>query len=262
MVKPLISANLGPRRLANVTSLIQVRQRLAAAMTETVTYAFAPAPQAALPIIGTAAMFPVNRVFCVGRNYAAHARELGHDPTCEPPFFFQKNPDCLTTDGTFPLPPDYGDVHHEIELAVALHSGGVSIASDDALTHVYGYAVALDMTRRSLQAELKRFGRPWEIAKAFAASAPCSAIARVTDIGHPHAGAISLAVNGTPRQSGDLADMIWSVPNLIAKLSRHFTLRSGDLILTGTPEGVGPIARGDKLAGRIAGVGELSVLVV
>jgi len=219
------------------------------------TFAVPPAPPVVLPVAGTTAMFPVNRIFCVGRNYADHAREMGHDPQREPPFFFQKNPDCISTTGDFPCPREAGEVHHEVELAVALHSGAASIAAEHALDHVFGYAVALDMTCRDIQADLKRLGRPWEVAKAFAASAPCTAIARAADIGHPQAGAITLDCNGVRRQAGDLADMIWPVPELIAELSRFFTLRSGDIILTGTPAGVGPVSPGDTLTCHISGIG-------
>lgn len=224
-------------------------------------FVFTPTPRPILPVIGREAVFPVNRIFCVGRNYAAHAREMGHDPDREPPFFFQKNPDGLVADGRFPYPRHTADVHHEIELAVALQSGGSDIAPAAALAHVFGYAVALDMTKRDVQAELKRQARPWEVAKAFAACAPCSPIAPATQIGHPSAGAISLDVGGVRRQSGDLADMIWPVPDLIAELSRHFTLAPGDLIFTGTPDGVGPVHPGDRLHGSIAGVGTLSLSV-
>lgn len=230
-------------------------------MTDFMTFAVPPAPPVVLAVVGTPAMFPVNRIFCVGGNYAEHAREMGHDPQREPPFFFQKSPDCLTTTGVFPIPPGAGEVHHEVELAVALHSGAANIPAQGALDHVFGYAVALDMTRRDLQAELKRQGRPWEVAKSFTASAPCSAITRAADAGHRESGAITLDCNGTRRQTGDLADMIWPVPELIAELSRFFTLRSGDIILTGTPKGVGPVAPGDQLLARIAGLGELRVSV-
>lgn len=226
------------------------------------TFVFAPAPVITLPVSGSGALFPVNRVFCVGRNYAAHAREMGHDPDREPPFFFQKNPDCLVSDGSFPYPPNAAEVHYEIELAVALHSGGRDLTAAGALNHVFGYAVALDMTRRDVQAELKRLGRPWEAAKAFPASAPCSAIVPASSAGHPQAGAINLDINGTRRQTGDLAAMIWPIPDLIARLSRDFVLRAGDIILTGTPEGVGPVAMGDRLHGHIAGVGDLHVTVI
>lgn len=220
-----------------------------------------PASPCTIPVTGIDAVFPVNRVFCVGRNYAAHAREMGHNPDRERPFFFQKNPDCLITCGQFVYPTTSRDVHHEIELAVVLQAGGSDIRPEEALTCVFGYAVALDMTKRDLQAELKKQGRPWEAAKAFANSAPCSAIVRSSEIGHPNTGLITLDVNGARRQTGDLADLIWPVPALIAELSKLFTLHSGDVILTGTPDGVGPVVPGDKLAGHIDGVGELHVTI-
>ncbi|MFQ5622704.1 MAG: fumarylacetoacetate hydrolase family protein [Paracoccaceae bacterium] len=226
-------------------------------------FVFPPPVQAALPVRGTDAEFPVHRVYCVGRNYAAHAIEMGHDPDREPPFFFQKNPDNLLAEGRdFPYPPKTGDVHHEIELAVALKSGGANIAVGDALGHVFGYAVALDMTRRDLQGQMKKLGRPWEIGKAFEHSAPCSALVPAAGIGHPDKGAINLAVNGEMRQEGDLNQMIWKVPEMIAYLSELFVLRAGDVILTGTPSGVGPVRRGDRLLGHVDGVGDLAVSVV
>ncbi|MCB2052862.1 MAG: fumarylacetoacetate hydrolase family protein [Geminicoccaceae bacterium] len=216
-----------------------------------------------LPVRDEEGVFPVHRIYCVGRNYAAHVVEMGGDPDRETPFFFQKNPDCLVTNGAdFPYPPRTGDVHHEIEMVVALGSGGRDIPVEKALECVYGYAVGLDMTRRDLQAECKKAGRPWEIAKAFEHSAPCSAIFRASAIGHPGKGAVVLTVNGETRQEGDLGQMIWKVPEMIAYLSGLFELRPGDLIMTGTPSGVGPVVRGDRLHARIAGVGELDVKVV
>ena len=206
-------------------------------------------------------LFPVDRIFCIGRNYAAHAVEMGHDPDKEPPFFFMKSADCLALGGAFPYPPKTADVHHEIELVVALGLGGTGIAVGDALGHVYGYAVGLDMTRRDLQGEAKKLGRPWEVGKSFASSAPCSPLMPAARIGHPAAGAVTLDVNGERRQDGDLSQMIWKVPEMIAILSNYFELRPGDLIMTGTPAGVGAVARGDVLHGRIEGVGELTVRV-
>lgn len=225
-------------------------------------YVFAPPPQAALPVIGTDRLFPVHRVYCVGRNYAEHAREMGHDPDREPPFFFQKNPDNLVTDGAFPYPTASQDVQFEVEMAVALHSGGVSIARERALDCVWGYAVAIDMTRRDLQGEAKKLGRPWEVGKAFERSAPCSAIMPATTIGHPSSGAITLDVNGVRRQTGDLQQMIWDVPGLISILSNLFELAPGDVILTGTPAGVGPVTRGDELSATVEGIGRLDVRVI
>ena len=223
-----------------------------------------PAPPApSLPVAGTARRFPVRRVYCVGRNYAAHAIEMGHDPNREDPFFFQKNPDGLVPGGgRFPYPAATSDVHHEVELVVALARGGAGIAVEDALSHVYGYAVGIDMTRRDLQAVAKKAGRPWEVAKAFEHAAPCSAVAPAAAVGHPDRGAITLAANGEERQRGDLAQLIWKVPEIISYLSGLFTLAAGDVIFTGTPSGVGPVARGDRLRGEVEGVGVIEVEVV
>ena len=215
-----------------------------------------------LPIAGSDRVFPVRRVYCIGRNYAAHAVEMGHDPDREPPFFFQKNPDNLDVSGRFPYPPMSQDVHHEIELLVALKGGGRDIAVSAALECVLGYGVCLDMTRRDLQGAAKAAGRPWEIGKAFERSAPAGPLRLATEIGHPEAGQIRLDVNGARRQEGDLAQMIWKVPEMIAILSQYFELAAGDVILSGTPAGVGPVARGDVLVGAIAGIGALRVEVV
>ncbi|MGY4750029.1 fumarylacetoacetate hydrolase family protein [Pannonibacter sp. Q-1] len=216
----------------------------------------------ALPVAGADALFPVRRVYCIGRNYAAHAVEMGHDPSKEPPFFFQKNADNLDASGTFPYPGKTADVHHEVELAVVLKSGGSGITVADALSHVYGYAVALDMTRRDLQAVAKDMGRPWDTAKAFEHSAPIGPVVPASICGHPQAGAITLTVNGTLRQSGDLNQMIWKIPEMIAYLSDYFTLAAGDVILTGTPSGVGPVVRGDRLEASVEGFAPLTVDVV
>lgn len=224
-------------------------------------YAFPPVAQPTLPIIGSDLVFPVHRVYCVGRNYADHAREMGHDPEREPPFFFQKNPGNLRTDGAFSMPPLSRDVQFEIELAVCLERGGDNIAIADASACIFGYAVALDMTRRDLQAEAKKLGRPWETAKAFEDSAPCSAVRPAKGMRPLERGAIWLEQNGLRRQTGDLADMIWNIPEQIAHLSRLFVLRPGDVILTGTPAGVGRVERGDKLVGHVENVGELVVTV-
>ena len=226
------------------------------------SFLFDPPPVVALPIRDDERRFPVHRIYCVGRNYAAHAVEMGHDPDKEPPFFFQKNPDNLRLDGGFPYPSATQDVHHEIELVVALSGGGAGIAVADALERVFGYAVGLDMTRRDLQGAAKDQGRPWEVGKAFEHSAPCTALVPAAAIGHPDGGAIWLEVNGARRQEGDLNQMIWKVPEMIAYLSELFELRPGDLIMSGTPAGVGPVVRGDRLHGHIDRVGELEVLVV
>ena len=232
-------------------------------MAENGAYVFPPPPRASLPVRGTGKLFPVHRIYCVGRNYAEHAIEMGHDPTREPPFFFQKNPDNLIPGGgDFPYPPKSSDVHFEFELVVALGKGGRDIPVERALDHVYGYAVGLDMTRRDLQGEAKKLGRPWDVGKAFEHSAPCSQIVPASAIGHPAKGAVRLAVNGTVKQQGDLNQMIWKVPEMIAILSGLFELQPGDLIFSGTPAGVGAVKRGDVLEGKIEGVAELKVRVV
>lgn len=224
------------------------------------TYLFDPPTPPALPVFGTDLLFPVRRIWCVGRNYAEHAREMGHDPDREPPFFFAKPADAIVPSGaTIPFPMATGELHHEIELVVAIGERGVEVDPTAALDHVFGYAVGLDMTRRDRQAEAKRLARPWEIGKAFDRSAPISAIAPASRIGHPARGAIVLAVNGEVRQAGDLSGQIWSVAETIAHLSRLVELAAGDLIMTGTPAGVGSVRPGDRLEGRIEGVGELSV---
>jgi fumarylpyruvate hydrolase len=218
--------------------------------------------QPSIEVAGSTDRFPIRRIYCVGRNYAAHAREMGHDPDREPPFFFTKPADAVIPDGAvMAWPPATSDLHHEIELVVALGKGGRDIPEADALGHVFGYAVGLDMTRRDLQAQAKKAGRPWDMAKGFDQSAPCGIIRPASAIGHPDRGAIVLEVNGGTRQKGDLADMIWSVSETIAYLSGLVELHPGDLIYTGTPDGVGPVSRGDRLTGRVEGVGELSVTI-
>ena len=225
-------------------------------------YVFAPSPTPTLPVVGSEALFPVHRIYCVGRNFADHAIEMGHDPSREPPFFFQKNPDTLVLSGQdFPYPSQTKDVHHEIELVVALHKGGIDIPLESAMDHVFGYAVGLDMTRRDLQTEAKKAGRPWETGKSFEASAPCTPLVPASTIGHPTAGAIWVKVNGELRQSGDLNQMIWKVPEMISYLSGLFELKAGDLIFAGTPAGVGAVVRGDVMHGCIDGVGELHTRV-
>ncbi len=225
------------------------------------SYVFTPSPVTALPVRGSDALFPVRRVYCVGRNYAAHAIEMGHDPNKEPPFFFQKNPDNLVLDGKFPYPSSTSDVHHEIELLAFLSKGGENIPVDKALDCVFGYSIGLDMTRRDLQGEAKKMGRPWEVGKAFESSAPTGEIVPASEIGHPDKGAIWLKVNGKTTQEGDLNQLIWKLPETIAYLSGLFRLAPGDVIMTGTPAGVGPVARGDVLEGHIDGVGDLKVTV-
>ncbi|THF64717.1 fumarylacetoacetate hydrolase family protein [Pseudothauera nasutitermitis] len=223
-----------------------------------------PSDRPTVPVAG-GGLFPVRRIYCVARNYAAHAREMGADPTREAPFFFLKPGDAVLPvggdeAGRFPYPPATREVHHELELVVALGAGGTDLSVEQAAACIYGYAVGLDMTRRDLQAEAKAKGRPWDIAKAFDDAAPISAIVpapgKVLD-----AGEVLLRVNGEDRQCGDLADMIWSIPEIIAYFSRYYRLMPGDLIFTGTPEGVGPVLPGDLLEGRIDGVGTLSLRV-
>lgn len=221
-----------------------------------------PAPQVhTIPTAGGGS-FPVRRVYCIGRNFAAHAVEMGHDPDREPPFFFQKNPDNLDASGEFPYPPHSSDVHHEIELLVGLKSGGTNIPLDQALDHVWGYGVSLDMTRRDLQGQAKKMGRPWEIGKAFERSGPVGPLFPVSEVGHPDKGSVQLLVNGDVRQEGDLNQMIWKVPEMISYLSEYFELKAGDVIMAGTPSGVNAIERGDTMEATIEGVGALTVKVV
>ncbi len=223
-------------------------------------YAIPPSPPVTLPIEGSDAVFPVLRVFCVGRNYAEHAVEMGHDPDREPPFFFMKPAFAVVPNGgPLPFPPATDDLHHEVELVVALALGGADIPADQALGHVFGYGVGLDMTRRDLQAKAKEMGRPWDMGKGFDRSAPMSALRPASAIGHPDGGAIWLHVNGEIRQEGDLAQQIWKVPETIAYLSTLVELQPGDLIMTGTPKGVGRVVPGDRLEGHVDGVGDLTV---
>lgn len=225
-------------------------------------YVIETPPVIAVPIAGTDALFPVRRVYCIGRNYAAHAIEMGHDPDREPPFFFQKNPNNLDSSGEFPYPPHTSDVHHETEMAVALKSGGTDIPLDEALDHVFGYALSLDMTRRDLQGQAKKMGRPWEIGKAFERSAPMGPIHPVSETGHMDEGGVALTVNGKTVQEGNLNQMIWKVPEMISYLSEYFELAPGDVILTGTPAGVGPVVKGDEMEIAIEGLGSMVVKVV
>ncbi|GAB4384131.1 fumarylacetoacetate hydrolase family protein [Albidovulum sp.] len=225
-------------------------------------YVLPAPPVVGLPVAGTAALFPVRRVYCVGRNYAAHAVEMGHDPDREPPFFFQKNPDNLDPSGRFPCPEGAGEVHHELELAVFLGAGGRDIPGEGAAACIFGHALALDMTLRDLQAAQKKAGRPWEVAKAFERSAPVGPIHPVAATGPLAAGRITLHVNGALRQEGEIGRMIWKVPEIIAHLSRHFVLAAGDVILTGTPAGVGPVAPGDRLDLAGERLGRFAVQVV
>lgn len=214
-------------------------------------------------VAGTSDRFPVHRIYCVGRNYAAHTREMGHDPDREPPFFFQKPADTIVPEGgEFPYPIISKNVHYEMELVVAIGTSGDNIPAEKALDHIFGYAVGLDMTRRDLQNEAKDAGRPWESGKAFEHSAPCSRIYPVSKVKHPSHGAIWLTVNGETKQEANLSDLIWDIPHIIAYLSELFSLQPGDLIYTGTPAGVGPIQRGDIMRGGVENVGEIEIKVI
>jgi fumarylpyruvate hydrolase len=207
---------------------------------------------------GNESQFPVHRVYCVGRNYAEHAREMGGSPEREAPFFFSKPADAVVSKSTVPFPRMTAELHHEVELVVALGSGGSDVPSTDALSLVYGYAVGVDLTRRDLQSAAKKLRRPWDVAKGFDQSAPVSDIVPASICGHPKNGAISLSVNGNERQRGDLEQMIWSVPEILAELSRYYDLRPGDLVFTGTPAGVGALEPGDCVECAIEGVGRLA----
>jgi fumarylpyruvate hydrolase len=224
-------------------------------------FLFAPTNPVTVPI-ARGGLYAVRRVYCVGRNYAEHVVEMGND-TRDPPFFFTKPADAVVVGGAaIPYPPQTSDFHHEIELVVAIGKDGSDIPVEHALDHVYGYAAGLDMTRRDLQALAKKAGRPWDMAKGFDFSAPIGPIEPASAIGHPDRGAITLSVNGTERQRGDLGDQIWSVPEAIAFLSQYVRLREGDLIMTGTPAGVGAVTRGDVLEGNIAGVGTVRTTII
>ncbi len=226
-------------------------------------YVFAPPATVSVGVVGESARYPVRRIYCVGRNYAEHAREMGHDPDRELPFFFQKNPDNLVLNNKdFPYPTMTSNLHHEIELVVAMGQGGRDISAANALAHVYGYALGIDLTRRDLQNEAKKTGRPWEIGKAFEHSAPMTDITPATKSGHLSKGAIWLKVNGEVRQQSDLTQLIWNIPEIIAHLSAIFELRSGDLIMTGTPAGVAAVKPGDVMEGFCEGVGTIITKVV
>lgn len=225
-------------------------------------YVIAPPAQVVAPVVNSDSVFPVRRIYCIGRNYADHAVEMGHDPDREPPFFFQKNPDNLDFSGTFTYPEKSNDVHYEMELVIAIGKGGKNISLDNAVEHVYGYALGLDMTRRDLQSNMKKMGRPWEIGKAFEKSAPMGPIIPASDLGHPTEGLIDLKVNGLLKQKGNLNQMIWKTAEMINYLSEYYELAAGDLIMSGTPAGVGPIVKGDVMTGSVAGMGALIVTVV
>lgn len=220
-------------------------------------YVFTPGATGTVPVEGSASLFPVHRIYCVARNYADHAREMGASPERDPPFFFSKPADAAVCKPSIPFPRMTSELHHEVELVVALGSGGSDISPADALPLVYGYAVGVDLTRRDLQSTAKHMRRPWDVAKGFDRSAPVSRIVPVSVCGHPKSGAISLSVNGRKRQEGDLEQMIWSVSDILAELSRYFELQPGDLVFTGTPAGVGALEPGDRVKCYIEGVGSL-----
>jgi len=220
-----------------------------------------------VPVAGTTQRFPVRHVYCVGRNYAEHAKEMGGDATKEPPFFFTKPADAIVpvvppAVGRIPYPMATRNYHHELELVVAIGTSGVNIAAERAQSLIYGYAVGLDMTRRDLQSDMREKKRPWDIGKSFASAAPIAPIHPAAKTGALMRGAITLDVNGQRRQSGDLADMVWDVPNVLAFLSKLYRLEPGDLIFTGTPAGVGAVVPGDRLEGHIEGLTPLSIEVV
>lgn len=225
-------------------------------------YVFPPGPIPSVAVARLEQRFPVRRIFCVGRNYAAHAREMGKDPDREPPFFFSKPADGLVDDNaTIPYPPQTQNLHHEAELVVAIGEGGIDISEERALEHVWGYAVGNELTRRDLQLAARDKGRPWDFGKGFDRSAVCGPLHRVIDVGHLQTGFIRLFVNGEIKQDGDLSEMIWTIPEMIAILSRSVEIKVGDLIYTGTPAGVGPLVPGDVCAVEIAGLGKLTTTI-
>jgi fumarylpyruvate hydrolase len=225
-------------------------------------YVLPPPAVPSVAVSGTAARFPVRRIICVGRNYAAHAREMGRDPDREPPFFFLKPADTVVDDGaTVPYPPETENFHYEIELIVAIGTAGTNIPAERALDHVFGYGVGIDLTRRDLQLQAREQGRPWDWGKGFDLSAPIAPLHPVSEVGHPTAGRIWIAVDGQVKQDSDIAKLIWPVPDIISIASRSMELRPGDLIMTGTPEGVGPVQRGEVMTGGIDGLGEIRISV-
>jgi fumarylpyruvate hydrolase len=225
-------------------------------------YVLPPPPVPSVAVAGTEKRFPVRRILCVGRNYAAHAREMGRDPDREPPFFFLKPADTVVDDGaTVPYPPETQNFHYEIELVVAIGQSGTDIPAERALDHVFGYTVGIDLTRRDLQLAAREQGRPWDWGKGFDLSAPVAPLHPVSEVGHPRSGRIWLAVDGEVKQDADLAELIWGVPDIIAFASRSMELRPGDLIMTGTPAGVGPVKRGEVMTGGIDGLGEIRIAV-
>lgn len=226
------------------------------------TYIFPPAPQAAVAVRGSEARYAVSRIFCVGRNYAAHAREMGSDPDREPPFYFTKPASALApSGGSIPYAPGTQNLHYEMELVIAIGAPVFRATPEQAGAAVWGYAAGLDMTRRDLQNEAKAIGRPWDLGKGFEHSAVITELVPRDQLGDLSKGAITLAVNGVEKQRGDLSDMIWSVPELVANLSQFYHLQPGDLIYTGTPDGVGPVKPGDQITGVVEGLGELHIAI-
>ncbi len=227
------------------------------------SFVFEPCNEVTATVVGTEDLFPIRRVFCVGRNYAAHAREMGHDPDREAPFFFMKPADAVVAAGNVPYPPQTQDLHHEIELVVAIKEGGKDISEETAMDHVYGYAVGIDLTRRDLQGEAKKLGRPWDWGKGFDNSGPMSPIVRLETCGHPGPNRkIWLSVNGEMRQEATLNELIWKLPEVISIISQSMVLKPGDLIFSGTPAGVAAVVKGDVLKGGVEGVGELEITLV
>jgi fumarylpyruvate hydrolase len=232
-------------------------------MSTASVYVLPPPATPCLAITDSAQYFPVRRIYCVGRNYAEHAREMGADPEREPPFFFMKPADAVVADGArLPYPGETSDLHYEAELVVAIGGSGANLEPQQAISLVFGYAVGLDMTRRDLQAQFKKGGKPWDMAKGFDRSAPCGAIMPAARIGHPGAGRIQLRQNGELRQDADIGDLTWPVPELLARLSRFVRLEPGDLVFTGTPAGVGPCVPGDRLVATVEGVGRIEIEIV
>ena len=225
-------------------------------------FVFAPLKPVSVAVAGQIERLPIRRIFCVGRNYAAHAREMGKDPDRDPPFFFSKPADTIVASGaTIPYPPLTKNLHHEIELVVAIGKDGAGISVQSALTYVWGYAVGIDLTRRDLQEDAKANGRPWDWSKGFDFSAPCAPVVPVSVVGHPGSGRIWLSVNDELRQDADISELIWPVSDIIAYCSEGVSLRQGDLIFTGTPAGVGALRPGDQVRGGIDGLGEIAVTI-
>lgn len=225
-------------------------------------YVFPPRPRPVAQVAGTSQQFPINRIHCVGRNYAAHIREMGFDPDREPPFFFQKPSDAYVASGAeIAYPPDTENLQFEIELVAAIGKGGRDIPVDEALDHIWGYAVGVDLTRRDRQLQARDRGRPWEPGKAFDKSAPMAPIVRATECGHLSRGRIWLTVNGATKQDADIGQLVWSVPEIVSTLSRSWELIPGDLIFSGTPEGVGPIQPGDHVEGGVDGLPPISFVI-